>query len=59
MVVGVIGFHSDCLGRWSKLGGLKSISVQRIDQIGVNLLEWERGKYESGSCFYLEKIKRE
>ena len=46
MVVGVIGFDCDDLGRWSNLGAIKCIWFHlRFDQ------KKSRGKYKEGRCF--------
>ena len=47
MVVGVIGFDSDHLGRWSYLRAMKYIRFhQRFEQTEVEKFQRERGKYE-------------
>ena len=45
MVVGVIGFDCDHLGRWSRLGAIKCIRFHlRFDPTEVDKSSCERGK---------------
>ena len=59
MVVGVIGFDRDHLGRWSRLDAIKCIRFnQKFDQRWINFCEKE-GNMRGGEVLRKLEMKRE